>query len=174
MVHEQLMTQKITPKNSPEQGGDLSGREGTEKPLLPIPISLAQLQEPSSPKDLRYCAEQGPCLHPMFVHLMSRNEMVRRERDPYSPPTPHPGKKKSTLGNCTSVNSIKTCLAEPCGTIKLGESPSQAGRTSWKLTSPSKFYKYLSLVPPGVTHRTILCFQQEAKFAVILLFVMIL
>lgn len=34
------MTQKITPKNSPEQGVDLSGKEGTEETLLPVPISL--------------------------------------------------------------------------------------------------------------------------------------
>lgn len=54
MVHEQLMTQKITPKNSPEQGVDLSRKEGTEKALLPVPISLAQLQELSTPRAVQH------------------------------------------------------------------------------------------------------------------------
>lgn len=144
------------------------GRE--QKSLdFPFPFLWHSSRSAAHRKDPRCCAEQGPCLHPMFVHLMSRNEIERGERDPYSPPSPHPGEKEHP--GQLHLHSLSQDLLS---TIKFGESPSQAGHTSWKLTSPSKSYKYLSLVPPGVTRRTILCFQQEAKFAVIPLFVMIL
>lgn len=67
MVHEQLMIQKITPKNSPEQGVDLSEKKGTEKALLPLPISQAQLQqELSAPRAIQ---QQGPNPHPIFKNL---------------------------------------------------------------------------------------------------------
>lgn len=60
------MTQKITPKNSPEQGVDLSGKEATEKALLPLPISQAQLQEFSTTRAVQH---QGPHPHPIFKKL---------------------------------------------------------------------------------------------------------
>lgn len=64
------MTQKITPKNSPEQGVDLSGKEGTEKALLPVPISLAQLQELSAPRGpMVLSSTEDPVYTPIFMHL---------------------------------------------------------------------------------------------------------
>lgn len=124
MVHEQLMTQKITPKNSPEQGVDLSGKDGTEKALLPLPISLAQLQELSTPR-----AVQHRGLHP-HAHIQAplpvtshrvemrwwRGKGLGTPHFPHTKPVSNP--KKNTLGNDVSINSIKNCSAEPCGTIE--------------------------------------------------------
>lgn len=105
MVHEQLMTQKIIPKNSPEQGVDLSRKEGTDKASLPLPISLARLQElrAHSCAVLRtastpLCSCTSPC------HLtQGGNETVKRERAQHSPllpiPSLYPSPPKSTLGN---------------------------------------------------------------------------
>lgn len=128
MVHEQLMTQEITPKNSPEQGVDLSGKEGAEKALLPHPISKAQLQELSVPKAMQH---QGPHPHPIFKILSpppptgwswdGEKEMCS------AVPTfstssmciqPKKKKKKTTLGNDIFINCTLNCSAQPCGTTE--------------------------------------------------------
>lgn len=123
MVHEQLMTQKITPKNRPEQGVDLSGKEGTEKALLPLPISQAQLQE------LRAWSQAAPRTPspPQFQELLPATSHRVELNWGNGLSTPHflhtmhvyPTKKtKTTLRNDICIKCSLNCSVQPCSTTE--------------------------------------------------------
>lgn len=125
MVHEQLMTQKITPKNSPEQGVDLSGKERTEKALLPLPISQPQLQELSAPK---LCSTKDP-IHIPFSrtspHHLPQGGAEMRKWAQHSTLSPHQAcvsnqkkKPKNAPGNDIFIKCTLNCSAQPCGTTE--------------------------------------------------------
>ena len=125
MVHEQLMTQKITPKNSPEQGVDL--RREQKRLYFPFPFLWPSSRSsvcsgdpwcwatPRTPSAPLY-SPASPC------HLaQGGNEMAKRERAQNSPLSLHHiciQPETITLGNYISINSIQNCSAEPGGTIK--------------------------------------------------------
>lgn len=127
MVHEQLMTQKITPKNSPEQGVDLSGKEGTEKALLPLPISQPEPQELSAPRAVQH---QGPHPHPIFKNLSpSQDGAEMRKWAQHSTLSPHQAcvsnqktNPKNALGNDIFIKCTLNCSAQPCVPLKLSVS----------------------------------------------------
>lgn len=150
---------------SPRPGWECDGEEGRSS----HGVAGQGFEQPHRVKGLPAC-DKGVGRDGLLRLLPTQTGWNGSTLPTFPTPSPYPTqkrwKRKPTLGNYTSINSLQICWAEPCGTIKTSSLP-----VGWVLLQENRLFPANSMNTRYCFLPRQLCSQREGKFAVIPLLV---